>query len=595
MSRLHELWRQPVVYRTAIGLYVFLVLALAGVTFSVNSMDVQGAVYLRGQPDLELERIHGMRGVFHYAPTGETLQPETMDWHLSPSGDDEAAYPLEFVHGPAHKTWPNPTFRLPSDLDEGTYDLHMEASHDEVSTLTAQREVSVRMRPEPAAHLSELVYPVERPRDDETWRRGAVVEVETGFEEEPTVDIDTVLEGLGEGVDDDIDIDVDEVDLGDVALGVSPVDGELMRGLPQTIYLRTFHPDTGHPIPAEIDLDVTDGIVEGEFETSLRTDSQGLASLDVQPATHLRIEAKVTPAPRHVFDPDIDEDDDEVEELATKDFTVRLSVAPTQYSLRPAARVLSGDDEVEAAVRSVLPDGTFMADLYDFEGERLLDTLSLSMSDGESGVRFPTPETDEASRLLRLQTYQSIYGTTHGWDSTYFLLVDDTSPDNLREVAADLYEWIADETESAHHRAIAYDVDFDELSDAETRRLIDAGLQHLPRTFELPPVMLNTRQSDREELDVWRAEVQEDLRLMMALTIFAGIIVVLYFVVVGIRRQSREAAMLRELQLETDDPPPEKIKRSERIERLAVALQGIIVFMTLLAFALGILIMVSYL
>ncbi len=604
MSRPLRPWRRPVIYRSAIGLYVVLVLALAGISFAVGAIDVQGALYLRGELDLEKDRSHGLRGIFSYAPTGETLVPDEMHWELRSVDDDELRFAPQFVDGPSHESWPNPTFFLPDEIPPGHYELHVETSHRRVSELTADQVVTVHEDRKPPESISELQWWFQSTaRDDNASRRSPVVE--PIFEDESEDNKNETGEG-------------EASQSADVTISVVPGDGELVRGLPQSFHLRTYHPETGHPVPSTIYFDSVDGILEEELVESVRTDRLGIASVDIRAATSPTLEITVEPAPRHVVYPneaadasdgdDSDDDnesngdepsgehsDEEPGELSSKRFKLNLPTVPTQYALSPTSRVVTPGDEIEAVAHSVFGDGTFMADLYDYDGNRLLDSLSLTMSDGASGVRFAVPRTSASSPLLRLQVYQSIYGTSHGWDSAYLVLLDDDSDAALRDAVVDLFRWIADHSHSEYHRAIVEDGHLEELSNAQLRRLLEVGLDELPRTFELPSVVMNTREHDRQALDVWREEVQQDLRWMMGLTLFVGILVVMYFVVIGIRRNAREAAVLRELELETSDPPPEEQRRAEWLERWTVILQGLIVFLTLLVFAIGILIMVSYL
>lgn len=562
MNRLLRLWRRPLVYRTAIGLYVTLVLALAGIIFSVNTLDVQSAVYLRADTQLETDRTHATRGTFHYAPTGERLYPESMRWQLQPADqtDDSHRDDLEFVHGDPADTWPTPTFRLPDDIEDGTYDLRLTATHEQISTLDTTHRIDVVDRGVPAKSFDEFRWPRPDFRDDEGRHRSVVERVD----------------------DHEIVFQLDETDVAEearrVGLAVAPSTGELIRGLPQKLFVRTFDADDGRPVSADLTLDVVDGMLEGTLDSTISTDAQGIGVVEIRPATGIDIEVKVEP------------DDDYIPAV----FEMSFDAIAAQYALEPTARIVTPGDEIEAAVHGTLPDGTFMGDLYDFEGDRFLDALALRMSDGRSGLRFAAPRRDEASLLLRLQTYQSLYGTKHAWDSSYVVFVEDDSTDALRDLVAELYEWIGDKTGSDHHRHLADPELLEELSDRQLRRLVDAGLEEIPRTFELPPVLLNTRDADREALDVWREDVKRDLHLMMGITIFVGIIVVLYFVVVGIRRHRRDHALIRELSLEGELPDEEQ-RKAERLERYAVALQGLIVLLTLIAFAIGILMMVSYL
>lgn len=587
MNSLLTLWQKPIVYRTAIGLYVALVLALAGIIFSVNSLDVQSAAYIRADTQWEPDRNLGVRGVFHYAPTGEVLDPQTMQWRLLPAGADPDEHPglqLDFGEASAEQQWPNPTVRLPDDIEPGDYDLYLTATFEDVAPLEAATRIEVREHSGPAATFDDLRWRRQQPRDSDSGIRRPVERVDV---QDIDVDGDDV-------VFDERDYEQmfqahDEAQARDVGLAIAPSTGELKRGLPQTLYVRTFDVDTGHPVAATLTLERTRGMLSGELEETIRTDEFGIGTLELQPTTGLELLVEVDPDDGRSAD-----FDDADAHWSPAAFEIELDAVATQYGLRPASYIVTGDDDIAATVDTTMPDGTFMTDLYDHDGNRLIDALSLRISDGQSGVRFEAPDPDETSPLVRLQTYRSLYGTRNAWDSSVLLLTDDDSPQALRQSATELYEWIADETGSLHHRHLVDSGALDDVSGAELQRIIEAGLHEVHPRYQAPPVLMNTRDADRQALDEWRDDIQHDLRWMMGITVAAGIIVVLYFVVVGIQRHRRDNELLQQLALD-DDPPEAHQRRSQQLENYAVILQGLIVLLTLIAFALGILIMVSYL
>ena len=556
MSEPVPLLRRPWVYRTAIGLYLLVVLAVAGVTFAVNNVDVQGALYARADSDLEPGRTHGLRGVLHYAPTGEVVIPETMSWELRAS-DDGASYPLDFIGPPPAKAWPNPTFRIGDDIPPGAYDLHIQASHRHIAELQASFPVTVGESPRWATTFKELPWPRRQAREERASRR------------------DRPVTYLGDGEP-------------QVSLALIPRDGEVVRGMPQTLYLRVFDPHTGEPRRATLQVKLEEGLVEQELSPRIRADELGIAALELQPSTSLTLHVEVRPAPLN------GDGDEEFQPQEPSTFRLKLPSVATQYSLQTTAPVVAPGEPIHAAAYGVLPDGYFMVDLLDHQGDRLLDSASLMMTDGQSGVRFDAPAAGESSRLVRLQSYQSIYGTRFGWDSAYVIIGDD-APHQLRWLAGDLLAWIADLTGDPHWAALADEDRLDDLSQAQLRDVLRAALRELPRRFEMPPVVLNTREEDRRALEAWRDEAKSDLQWMMGLTLFVGLIVFFYLVVVGLRRNLLEGAILREFELAEGELPPEQVQRAARLERLTVTLQGMIVVCTLVIFALGILMMVTHL
>ena len=555
-------WQNPVVYRTAIGVYVLLVLGLAGASFAVSNHDVRGGIYVRGHAEMETGRTNGLRGVFHYAPTGETLHPGEMEWTLLPQHSDNSAVPLSFGDATALELWPDLPVQLPDSLAEGDYLLQARTSHDKIPEMITEVPVTVAPRPEAIASLQERAWPELSLRDDETHRRRPRVE---SLSTSPSS-----------------------------ALAITPPDGELVRGLSERVFFRVFDEETGSPLPATLSFEVLRGVQEGEMEPQAHTDDLGFAYINVTPATDLELLVSVVTLESTLEEPD-ELDGPAQEESGPDQFTVRISAVASQFGTRPHSRVVTPDDPIEATIFSILGDCTYMVDLYD-DGDRLLETLTLAMRDGRGGARFQTPSTSEASPLLRIQAYQSLYGTTHGWDSAHLLLLEDDSRESLLEATRELFTWIAEHTDSSHHRALVEEGYLDEeLTERQLRRLIEAGLDELPRAFELPPILMNSRQGDREALEVWKTEVRSDLQILMGIVLLGGVMVVFYLVALGIRRYRREALLLAEVDLEFDgDDDPEALKAIQ-LERVTVALQGAIVLITILAFALGILLVVSYL
>lgn len=582
MNRLLRLWRRPVVYRSAIGVYVLLVLTLAGVALAIYSIGVDGSMYVRGEAEFEKERDHGIQGRFFHAPSRTSVLPETMEWTLERGeGAERERYPVEFVEGPADEVWPNSRFRISDDVPNGDYELRVYATHERVPEMIATREVTVGRRPAPVESVQELHFGEWAARDDNPDRRRTPVRRVDGDEEAPEV----------------------------VELVMAPADGELVRGVPGAVLFRTFDPETGAPVPATVELELAEGSAGGDIPSRFQTNELGIATVELSVGGAISaVELEAAVRPRKVDDSGDDgdlggeegeehEDGEGGQPPVVEHFEVALLPVVTRYAIDTSTPVVTPGDEIHAVVYSTLVDREFMADLHDVDGMRFLDGFMVAMSDGEAGLQFTAPDTSEASPLLHLQTYQSLYGTTHGWDDAYVLVVDDDSEPALREAAMELYSWIADETESDHHRWLVEEEAFEDLGRAQLTEMIDAGLHEIPRTFELPEELLNTRAQDRRELEAWRQDAQADLRVMMALTLIVGIVVFVYFVILGIRRNQRENALMRELAIELDEEAPdvEAMEKGAALERLSVVLQGLIVVCTLIVFAIGIFFILSYL
>lgn len=560
MNKLTTFIARPEVYKTAIFLYVLLLIALAIFSFSINTRDIRTAVYIRGASEVEAGATLAMRGLFHYAPTGEILRPASMSWSLISSENDE--FPLSFLYGDLQENWPDIRLQIPEDIAPGSYSLVLRAGHERFPPLEVSAEIEIN--PATLSDLETLSWPeAAAPRDENAHRRGFVLRPQDS-------------QGL--------------------RLEVLPRDGEILRGMEDRIFLRLSNEETGHPLRATLALERTDGLLESTLPESLRTNSLGLVELPLIAATDLVLQVKVqgqrpSPSPEVTFlDGDAPE---ELSEFSPATFRLQLYTVPAQFLVQPRQPVFSSDELIGTA-HSVLRDFTYMVDLY--AGEQLLETLSLAKPQDFEAGPFLFEISEETTPLLRLQVYQGIYGTTHGWDSRYVYQLEDSSQEAHLAGAQALYSWLATHRGEEYYQAILDDeLLHDQLSTQVLTLAIEAGLADIPRHFALPEVLFNSRQTDREALELWRADVKKDLNLLMALLLLGGVAVFLYFVLLGVKRHQQEALLLAEVDLEVDLETSAEDLKAIQLERLTVIAQGAVVVFTLLAFALGILLVVSYL
>lgn len=552
-----QFWRRPIVFRSALGVYVLLVFILAAMSFGVTIFDVRGALYLRGFAELEQGRPNGMRGSFQYAPTGEALRPGKMEWQLVEPNTDKR-YALELASGEPADRWPDMRLLIPDEVPAGDYELEVALDHEQAPRFLARAPVEVKEWGGAVENLSDLPWPRWRPRDDEAERRPARVKPK-------------------------------RPDL-PVALAVTPAEGELSRGFPWRVIFRVYDPETGQPMPATLKIELNHGLLEREFKAEIHTDPLGFAVFEVVPASTLYLDVEVQTLASTVEEERFFGEQENI-------FEVRLSAVPTQFQLRPHRQVVRRGENVDATIQSVLNNPSYMVDLFDLDGERLLQTQTAAMQGQQGGARFVAPKAGESSPLLRVQTYQSLYGVEHGWDSRYILLVEEDSQPALLALVRELFEWIAENREDPHFRALLEgDYLDEELTEGQLRRLIGIGLEELPRSFELPPVLMNTREADREAMQTWQQEKRQEVALMLGLLLAGGVVIVLYFVALGIARQQREARLFAELDLEHEESAfHDELERSIKLERLIGVLQALVMLATLLAFALGIHMVVSYL
>lgn len=563
-----------------------LVLALGAFAVSVNTIQVEGAAYLRAQPTLEKGRPNGLRGIFQYSPTGEALQPQSIDLALIDAGSNNAnsndadsdgapadgleSHPLKQVASDATQAWPDLSFMVPDDVPAGDYELRFRVTHDKVNELTDQVPVQVLDAPSRPTSIREMTWPRAKPRTDDADDRRPSIRHRRG-----------------------------DANLG---LALIPASSEVLRGHEQTFYLRAFDSRRGKPLSATIDLHKTDGMHDGKLPDEVRTDDQGFASFTMSPVTDLRFDATL-----RVDGDDHDSDDgssndaaDDSAEDATGEngpsatYAITLYTVTSQLTFDQLPPVAIAGEPIQGALQSILDDNHYMVDLFD--GDHLLHTLTARLEDHRGGLRFEAPSADQTAPLLRLQTYRSLYGLDHGWDATYLLLLAEDSAAARRQALADLFEWLAHHRDDPHYAYLATDDGaLAGLSQTQLQELIAAALADVPKTLVEPPVLINTRQDDIAELETWRQQMRHRVMIMMSILLVLGLAVVLYFIATGIAHQQRGAAQLRAIELEFEDPDPTTQRRLQFIERSLVILQATIVFGMMVAFAVGIVVVISIL
>ncbi|RAL23902.1 hypothetical protein DL240_07075 [Lujinxingia litoralis] len=555
MRRVLPLLQRPLVYRSAIGLYVLIMISLITASVAIGNRDVRSALYLTGSSTWQPHQPQALRALFFDAAVGTNLAPDHFEVHWNtpnapPLAKGEAG-PGYFIH-----------LNIPP-IDRLAPEQHDSEQH-EVCAL-AKRDTFPDMR---ACWEVDLLPPAETL--DEALNRA----IGTTTSRDPNQHTrHPVLQ--------------DDNPASELVLQLGPADGELVRSLPDRIWLRVLERSSGAPVQARIELTRVRGLAQGPLTTSLTTDPLGLASLDLTVLTELELTARL-----YHLDEELSP---EASPREPATFTLRLTTVPAQLSLALPKPYIVAGEPLEGLVHTIRPGAPFMADL--FEGTSMIAANAYGTSQSRGGFSLPTPPTDQIGPLARVQVYSSFFNPGDAWDVAHVLVLDDNSSQTLFRTTLALLQHLQELEPNAHWAPLIARLQepsyrkFQSLD--RLRPLLTYALSRLPRDFYAPQPLLNTRQQDRQALQLWKDELQQDLYRMMLLVFGLGLLIVCYFVLLGVRRHRHESRLLAEVELELEGPI--HTNRAAKLEDLVTMIQVIIVLATAALFGLGIILVVSYL
>lgn len=567
--------QRPIVYRSAIALYVIMMLGLITASVAIGNRDVRSALYLTGSPTWNTHRPYALRALYFDAATGTRLAPDHFEiqWSApdSPPLATAEAGPGHYLHIQLP-----PYERLAPEHHDGATDaLAPEHNDDAIDALAPGADAATKTR-----DLCALARRQTVPDLRDCW----TIELR----EPPRTPSDALQKAIGPPTSRDPDQEerrpalTDEDPSSRLAIQIGPADGELVRGLPDTLWLRVLERRTGQPLRAHLDITLERGLTQAPLPTSLTTDTLGLANLPVHATTELTLKVKARP-----YGP--------TDPPSSASYTLRLPTVAAQFAVSLPRPFTVAGEPVEGSVSTILTDTPFMTDL--FEGPSMIAANAFGSANGSGGFTLPTPENQNPGPLARVQVYQSFFGAGDAWDIAHLLILKDDAPETLRETTALLLEHL-----HTTHPDERWDAYLDLLSPPHSPSVDTAGriapliafaLSRLPRDFQSPQPLLNTREEDRRELEAWKDDLQRDLYYMMIVVLIVGLLIVAYFALVGLRRLRREKALLAEIDLELDGPLTDN--SDARLEDLVTLFQAVIVFATIALFGLGIIVVVSYL
>lgn len=547
--KLSEAVQHPLVQRAAIVLYIVCIIGVISAYIGISSVETRQALYFQGDHVLQAGATSVVRGAFLDARIGQFAHPSDFRFWITPPGEPAASGKLVGRGKSGAGGFAHIALDIPADQAAGKYDLVLKASNPELGEYEARESV-------------EIVSGVEIPQKWPSKTERADIQQLAKKQTERTQKV------AEEGV----------------LIDVLPGDHEVVRGLPNKIYLRTRDARTHKPVSARLTVLSSKGYLEGTLPTELKTDRLGLVSLSLTPITDQvwQMEAETADG--------------------TKSETeVKLMTVAAQFAVQVKQPVVMQGKTIDGAVYSLFETGAFFFDLY--QQERRVAASALGLQQGGSGFFVEMPPGGD---IYRLQVYGDFYHPANAWDSAYVVRVNDSSAEALRGAALQMLRFIATNTVStdAYFSEILADNILETASTTELNRWLPAFLLAIPRQFDVSPTLFNTQHADRAELEVWKASVKSDLKILVGLVLLIGIVALFYFTFMGI--QQVRARSRRSYESELDDALVDGLEEgiestgkhlleSSRMNDVSVAVQGGLLLLSIVLFAIGVWILMGYL
>lgn len=364
---------------------------------------------------------------------------------------------------------------------------------------------------------------------------------------------------------------------GDLQVKVIPPGGQVARGLSTTTYLLLVDRETHAPVSGTITMTKLEGMIEKGAPQQLTTDELGLVKVPLTATTSARLTLTATAGEK------------------TGTGTIRFSSVPSQFSISPTQLLVAPGQPFKASVDSLHRSGGILADLYD--GHRWVSADAFGIGPKGAGVQLIVPD-DVRGPLVRLQVYKDLFDAGTAWDSRWLFVAPSAAPSECREALHTVLE--LHETHSAEYAKWAsHAKEIPQLDDrfkvGRCDHWLEAALLAVPHNFVPAPLLLNTQQADRAELNVWKEGIQQKLMFATALVLLIGFGFVLLLVLQGLRGRQEHTDVLRALELETAEIDDLANAPGIDLERIVLMVQTIIIVLTLLSFCLSLLMLLSWL
>jgi tRNA A-37 threonylcarbamoyl transferase component Bud32 len=229
--------------------------------------------------------------------------------------------------------------------------------------------------------------------------------------------------------------DAQERDRGVVKIELIPEGGAMINGLRTTLFVLTTERATGRPIPAKVQIEAVEGLLEEPSPAEVTTDSGGLAWFTVTPVQEVRwrLTTRSLPPEEHP-DPSLSNAlpvalplspvDAPLAANPTGERVVRLSSQARQIALVSYDPVWEEGKQLQAAVLSLRREGPFYADVYIAERWQVATRERLGPLGGGLSVAQRTtlrPSQGEVW-LARLQVYLDPARPERAGDSLFVAL-----------------------------------------------------------------------------------------------------------------------------------------------------------------------------
>ncbi|MEM1347135.1 MAG: hypothetical protein AAGI01_01170 [Myxococcota bacterium] len=549
--------------RIAIGMYVASLVALIASYFAVSTRQVPVSAYVQGPMIFEAGAPHALRATILDAQLGARRRDvATLEWFLVSPGapvrtETSRAEPLRTV------------------LADRSGMTHL--------TLTPGRDEA------PGARELVLRVVFKDPEAEVFEARGAVevlaaTEDEVGPWPEMTSRRDSEQERRGEryGM---------YTSRGPVRIDIVPPKPELVRGLPNRVYLRVSDRATGAPLACTITFDERRGHTESPLPAEVRSSAMGFAELELTPLLDQSWTLSTTCSPP-TLRPDAQESAQAPQETSRSSMILTTVAAQTSMSKVPATATGA---RIEGAVQSLYETGSLFVDAYD--GERWFAANAYGLGPRESGWRVEAHEQDEQVRVVRVQVYTDFYMQSRAWDAHHVAVTSEGA--SRRDVAVALVARHA-ATESTfpdEHPGQVYQYmeehaldGFEEMSVSDQNMAIRALLRAIPARFVAPPVVIHSLPKDEAILAEWREAARGKLILLIAGAMGLGMVILSLVVVRGLQSLRARDRLYAEVELElacgeADDAfDKQAVARASIMGQWMAAVQIAVVLGTLLLF-----------
>lgn len=522
--------------KIAIVVYVLLLAGLVGVYIHVATLDIAHSAYITGPAKFKtLGHRNALRGFVLDAPTGRMITGAKATFELV--NDDtrqEIGKARSERHGYFHAILRPlaevPNARLAVTIESPRFDEAYEAEVE----LDFQSVAPLHVPPDFVSRL---------PRDKRDWRQ----HLDTEFDGELQVD-------------------------------AFPPNGELVRGLENTVWLRLTRKSDGAPIRGTITLDEVSGQSAEPLKRTYLTDELGFVAITFKPIGSHRW----TVSARSELGEVLEEGKGEL----------AFTTVPAQFSMQLQKHTVTPGESARGKVDTLYRSGGFMVDLYNPHHWIGAAAYGIANNQGGFEIDVPHPPLNDVG-LYRIQVYESVFQPGNAWESAYVLQTTDQGTEaciNALDALIDrMAVWDAD-TWAAWRKQVELPPT---MSRARCDRWVGAILAALPRSFAAPVMIVNTQQVDRAELEAWKDDVQSILLIGVILALLIGLASILVVIFSSAAERSRQQAFMNAEMAEFDDEF--ESVQTTKMARLAHIMRIVIIVGTLVLFGVGVVLVLSLL